>query len=155
MARPALLAPAFTLWGSPVTLLEVVAFVLGIAMVLCNLRVHPLAWPLAMASSALYGVLFLHSRLYGEAGLQLLFIALAALGLTAPLFGERPTAPAPKAEAPAHRPIWVLLAGGTTISTKCCSTTPATSSAAMASTPNSRLAAPRVSSNRRLLPGWS
>jgi nicotinamide mononucleotide transporter len=48
--------------------------------VLCNLRVNPLGWPLAIASSALYGVLFLHSRLYGEAALQLVFIALGGWG---------------------------------------------------------------------------
>jgi nicotinamide mononucleotide transporter len=75
-----LLAPAFLLAGSAVSWLELLALLLAVWMVLCNLRVHPLAWPLAMASSALYGVLFLHSRLYGEAGLQLLFIALAAWG---------------------------------------------------------------------------
>mgnify|MGYP001259526593 CR=1 FL=1 len=38
-ARPAL-APAFTLLGSPVTWLEIVAFVLSIAMVLANLASH-------------------------------------------------------------------------------------------------------------------
>lgn len=75
-----LMAPAFTLLGSAVSWLELLALVLAIWMVLCNLRVHPLAWPLAMASSALYGVLFLHSKLYGEASLQLVFIALAAWG---------------------------------------------------------------------------
>lgn len=75
-----LMAPAFTLLGSAVSWLELLALVLAIWMVLCNLRVHPLAWPLAMASSALYGLLFLHSKLYGEAGLQLVFIALAAWG---------------------------------------------------------------------------
>ncbi|WP_374676249.1 nicotinamide riboside transporter PnuC [Ideonella sp.] len=78
-AQP-LFAVAFTLWGSPATWLEVVAFVLALGMVGCNLRVHPLAWPLAMVSSLLYGLLFLHSRLYGEAGLQLVFIAAAAWG---------------------------------------------------------------------------
>ena len=55
-------------------------FVLAVGMVVCNWRVHPLAWPLAMASSALYGVLFAASRLYGEAALQLLFIAVAGWG---------------------------------------------------------------------------
>ncbi len=74
------LAPAFSLAGSAVTWLELVALLLSVWMVLCNLRVNPLAWPLAMASSALYGVLFLHSKLYGEAGLQLLFITLALFG---------------------------------------------------------------------------
>lgn len=79
-ALDAALDPWFTLLGSPVTGLELVAFVLSLWMVACNLRVHPLAWPLAMLSSAAYGVLFAHSKLYGEAGLQLLFIAVAAWG---------------------------------------------------------------------------
>jgi len=74
------LAPAFTVGASAVSWLELVALLLAVWMVLCNLRVNPLGWPLAMASSALYGVLFLHSKLYGEAGLQGLFIALAAWG---------------------------------------------------------------------------
>lgn len=79
-ATAPLLLPAFTMGGTPVSWLEMLALLLAIGMVLCNLRVNPLGWPLAMASSALYGVLFLHSRLYGEAGLQLMFIALAAWG---------------------------------------------------------------------------
>jgi nicotinamide mononucleotide transporter len=78
-ARP-LFAPAFTLWGSPATWLELVAFVLAIAMVLCNLRVNPLGWPLAIASSLLYGLLFADSRLYGEAGLQVFFVVIALWG---------------------------------------------------------------------------
>ena len=72
-----LLASAFTLWGSPITWLEIVAFVMSIAMVLCNFRVNPWAWPLAIVASALYGLLFASSRLYGEASLQLLFIVVA------------------------------------------------------------------------------
>jgi nicotinamide mononucleotide transporter len=74
------LTPWFTLLGSPVTGLEVLAFGLSLWMVERNLRVHPLAWPLAMLSSALYGVLFLDNRLYGEAGLQAVFIAASAWG---------------------------------------------------------------------------
>jgi nicotinamide mononucleotide transporter len=75
-----LLAPAFTLWGSAVTGIEIVAFVLAVWMVVCNMRVNPLAWPLAIASSALYAVLFYASRLYGEASLQLVFIAVGFWG---------------------------------------------------------------------------
>jgi nicotinamide mononucleotide transporter len=78
-ARPALTA-AFTLWGSPVTWLEIVAFVLALLMVAANLRVHPVAWPLAIASSLLYALLFADSKLYGEAGLQFVFVALALWG---------------------------------------------------------------------------
>lgn len=77
--RP-LFASAFVAWGSPVTWLEIVAFVIALVMVGCNIRVNPAAWPLAIISSALYGALFLDSRLYGEAGLQLFFIMVAFWG---------------------------------------------------------------------------
>ena len=79
-ATAPLLAPAFTLAGIDFTWLELVAVVLSLAMVACNLRVNPLGWPLAIVASALYGLLFLHSKLYGEAALQLVFIALGAWG---------------------------------------------------------------------------
>lgn len=74
------LAPLFSLWGSPVTGIELVAVVLSVAMVVCNIRVNPLGWPLAIASSLLYALLFASVRLYGEASLQLLFVAVAAWG---------------------------------------------------------------------------
>ena len=79
LAAP-LLAPAFTLWGSPITWLEIVAVVLSIAMVWCNLRVNVTGWPLAIVASALYGLLFASSRLYGEATLQVLFMVVALWG---------------------------------------------------------------------------
>lgn len=78
-ARP-LLGAAFTVWGSPVSWLEIVAAALGVAMVLANLRVNPVGWPLAIASSLLYALLFADNRLYGEAGLQFVFVALAGWG---------------------------------------------------------------------------
>ena len=77
--RP-LFAAAFTLWGAPASWLEVIAFVLALVMVACNMRVNPLAWPLAIISSALYAALFVDSRLYGETGLQVFFIVMAAWG---------------------------------------------------------------------------
>lgn len=75
-----LFTAAFTAWGSPVTWLEIVAFGLSVAMVIANQRQWMGAWPLAIAASALYGLLFWHGRLYGEAGLQLFFIVLAGWG---------------------------------------------------------------------------
>ena len=75
-----LLLPAFSWGGSAVTWLELVATVLALWMVVCNLRVNPLGWPLAIASSALYGLLFVHSKLYGEAALQGVFIVLGGWG---------------------------------------------------------------------------
>ena len=78
-AQP-LLAPAFSLWGSPVTWLEMLAFVLSLAMVVCNIRVNMAGWPLAIAASLLYFVLFWDSRLYGEAALQIVFAVVAGWG---------------------------------------------------------------------------
>ena len=75
-----LFLPAFTAWRSPVTWLEVVAFALALAMVLLNIRVNPLAWPLAIASSLLYFALFWNSRLYGDASLQIFFAVVALWG---------------------------------------------------------------------------
>jgi nicotinamide mononucleotide transporter len=77
--RP-LLAAAFTWWGAPVTWLELAAFVLALAMVGLNMRVNPMAWPLAIVTSLMYWLLFADSRLYGEATLQLFFAAVAAWG---------------------------------------------------------------------------
>ncbi len=79
-ATAPLLMPAFTWAGSAFTWLELVATGLALCMVACNLRVNPLGWPLAIASSALYGLLFLHSKLYGEAALQVVFIVLGGWG---------------------------------------------------------------------------
>ncbi len=75
-----MLQEAFTAWGTPVTWLELVAFAMALAMVFLNMRVHPAAWPLAIASSLLYGWLFRESRLYGEASLQLFFAAVGFWG---------------------------------------------------------------------------
>ena len=52
-----LFAVAFTLWGSPVTWLEILAFGLSLAMVAANMRVKVVGWPLAIASSLLYALL--------------------------------------------------------------------------------------------------
>jgi len=59
---------------------ELIGSVLGVWMVMCNIRVNPLAWPLAIASSALYLLVFSQARLYGDAGLQVLFIVVALWG---------------------------------------------------------------------------
>ena len=79
-AMQPLLTPAFSVWDSPVTSLEIVSFALSLAMVGFNIRVNPTGWPLAIAASLLYFVLFWYSRLYGEAGLQIFFALVACWG---------------------------------------------------------------------------
>jgi nicotinamide mononucleotide transporter len=78
-ARPAL-AAAFQIGGSAVTWLEIAAFWISVAMVFANMRVNPVGWPLAIVASLLYALLFADARLYGEASLQLVFVAVALWG---------------------------------------------------------------------------
>lgn len=73
-------AAAFTLWGSPVTWLELVAVALSLAMVGCNIREIHWGWPLAIVASLLYFALFWRSRLYGDAALQIFFAVVALWG---------------------------------------------------------------------------
>jgi nicotinamide mononucleotide transporter len=84
-----LLAAPFSLLGSPVTWLEMAAFVLALWMVFANMRVQLIAWPLAITSSLAYMVLFAHSRLYGEASLQVFFALIAAWGWWQWRFGRQ------------------------------------------------------------------
>lgn len=71
---------AFTLGGTPVSWAELLAFVISLWMVERNLKVHPLGWPLAILASALYMTVFARSGLYGEAGLQVMFVAVSLWG---------------------------------------------------------------------------
>jgi len=73
-------ASAFGIGPISASRAELIGAVLGVWMVVCNIRVNPLAWPLAIASSALYLLVFSQARLYGDAGLQVLFIVVALWG---------------------------------------------------------------------------
>ena len=105
-----LFAPAFTLWGSPATWLELVAFVLALAMVGFNIRVNPLGWPLAIVSSLLYFFLFWSSRLYGDASLQLVFATVALWGWWQWLRGTAEDGSALQVRRLGARGRWVCLA---------------------------------------------
>jgi len=59
---------------------EIAACVLGLAMVLCNIRAWHWSWPLAISSALLYFFVFKDSLLYGEAGLQLVFVVISLWG---------------------------------------------------------------------------
>lgn len=84
-----LFAPAFALWGSPVSWLELVAVVLSLAMVACNIREVHWGWPLAIVASLLYFAFFWHQRIYGAALLQLVFAAFGLWGWWQWLRGRR------------------------------------------------------------------
>jgi nicotinamide mononucleotide transporter len=59
---------------------EWAGFVLSLAMVYCNIRQIHWGWLLAIVSSVLYGFVFWKTALYGQAALQVMFIAMAAWG---------------------------------------------------------------------------
>jgi nicotinamide mononucleotide transporter len=62
------------------TPLELIGFVLSVATVLLNIRRNHWGWLFAIVSSAVYGIVFFQSRLYGDAGLQAVFIAASIWG---------------------------------------------------------------------------
>jgi len=69
-----------TVAGFATTPLELVSALLSIATVLLDIRRNHWAWLLAIVSSAMYGVVFFGARLYGDAGLQGVFIAASFWG---------------------------------------------------------------------------
>jgi nicotinamide mononucleotide transporter len=73
-------APAFSLFGLAASWAELVGAVLGIAMVVCNIRQIHWGWPLAFLSSVMYGFVFADSLLFAEAGLQVFFAFTALWG---------------------------------------------------------------------------
>ena len=71
---------AFTLWGTPASWMEVIAAVLALVMVGCNMREIHWGWPLAIISSLMYVGVFVQHRIYGDATLQLYFAVVASWG---------------------------------------------------------------------------
>jgi nicotinamide mononucleotide transporter len=83
-------SPAFQLFGSPASWAELIGAVLGIAMVVCNIKQIHWGWPLAFVSSALYFLVFWGSKLYGDGVLQVFFAVMAIWGWAQWLRGVRP-----------------------------------------------------------------
>lgn len=90
MLADAAFSPALTLLHATVTPVEILAFVLSLWMVACNMRVKPLGWPLGIVASLLYCALFWRSKLYGDASLQIFFAVLGAWGWWQWLRGTTP-----------------------------------------------------------------
>lgn len=84
-----MLDTAFTLLGTAVTWLELLAFVLALANIACNVAEIHWAWPLTVVASLLYAWLFYSSKLYGETGVNLFFALTAFWGWWQWLHGHR------------------------------------------------------------------
>jgi nicotinamide mononucleotide transporter len=74
------LTDPITLAGLPTTPLELLSALLSVATVWLDIRRNHWAWLLAIVSSGMYGVVFFGARLYGDAGLQLVFIVASLWG---------------------------------------------------------------------------
>jgi nicotinamide mononucleotide transporter len=70
----------FSLFGLDTNPLELASFLLSIITVLLNIRRNHWAWLFAIVSSAAYGVVFFQSKLYGDMGLQVVFIVVSVWG---------------------------------------------------------------------------
>ena len=66
--------------GFTTTPLELISFALAVTTVLLNIRQNHWAWLFSIASSATYAVVFFDARLYGDSGLQLVFIGASLWG---------------------------------------------------------------------------
>lgn len=84
-----MLDTAFTLLGSAVTWLELLAFVLALANIACNVSEIHWGWPLTFVASLLYAWLFYSSKLYGETAVNLFFALTAVWGWWQWLRGHR------------------------------------------------------------------
>jgi len=70
------------------TPLELLSFLLSVATVWLNIRQSHWGWLFAIISSATYGLVFYGSRLYGDMGLQLVFITVSIFGWYQWLHGD-------------------------------------------------------------------
>lgn len=81
----------FTAWTYEVSYLEFIASVVSFIGVALGITAKRITWPWWALSSVLYGLFFLHYKLYASAALQLVFIAAAIAGW----FGWEPTGAKP------------------------------------------------------------
>jgi nicotinamide mononucleotide transporter len=90
-----MLSTAFTFLGAAVTWLEVIAFVLALANIACNVYEVHWGWPLSIVASLLYAWLFFESKLYGETGVNLFFALSSVWGWWQWVRGSRANTGAP------------------------------------------------------------
>ncbi|MEC5215679.1 nicotinamide mononucleotide transporter [Actimicrobium sp. GrIS 1.19] len=75
------------LFGFTTAPLELISFVLSIITVVLTIRQNAWAWLFTIISSTTYAVVFLEAKLYGDTGLQALFILVSVWGWYQWLYG--------------------------------------------------------------------
>ncbi|MFE3541577.1 nicotinamide riboside transporter PnuC [Nocardia sp. NPDC059177] len=111
----ALQRPLFTLLGTPVSWTEVLGFGSGALCVWLVARQHIANWPIGIANNVFFILLFTQAGLYADAGLQVVFIGLAAYGWWTWVHGSSRTTPLPVRRT--TRVEWLLLGTGGVLAT--------------------------------------
>lgn len=75
------------LLGLTTSALELISFVLSVITVVLNIRQNHWAWLFSICSSAMYGIVFFGARLYGDMGLQVVFVIVSMWGWYEWLYG--------------------------------------------------------------------
>ncbi|MFD3703953.1 nicotinamide riboside transporter PnuC [Nocardia sp. NPDC058658] len=104
----ALQQPLFTLLGTAVSWTEVLGFGTGALCVWLVARQHIANWPIGIANNVFFILLFTQAGLFADAGLQVVFIALAGYGWWTWAHGATRTEPLPVRRM--TRVEWVVLA---------------------------------------------
>ena len=86
LASLGLLAASFWKW-IPISLTEVLGFITGAVCVLLVIEQNIWNFPIGIANNIFFIILFLSSRLYGDMALQVVYIALGAIGWYQWLYG--------------------------------------------------------------------
>ena len=94
------------MWHTDLT--EILGFVTGAICVWLLARQNIWNWPVGIANNAFYIVLFLRSGLYGDAGLQVVYIALALYGWWTWLYPDTSQPELPVTKTSAREWAWLI-----------------------------------------------
>ncbi|MFD8492243.1 nicotinamide riboside transporter PnuC [Amycolatopsis sp. NPDC059657] len=82
-------AEAFRIFGAPVSVIELIGAVTGVWCVWLVARQNLWNWPIGIANNLAFLLLFTTAGLYADAGLQVVYVALALYGWWNWLFGGK------------------------------------------------------------------
>jgi len=100
---------SLSLLGLATTPLELISFLLAALTVLLNIRQNHWAWLFSILSSLLYAAVFANARLYGDCGLQFVFVAVSVWGWQQWLRGGTTQQPR-LLVSPLSRQGWIVMA---------------------------------------------
>ncbi|GAA2771400.1 nicotinamide riboside transporter PnuC [Mycolicibacterium pallens] len=103
-------AVVFTVWGDPVSWAELLGFLTGGACVALTVRRSVANFPVGIANSAFFLVLFASAQLWADSGLQVVYIALGFIGWWQWLYGNTNRTPLPVRAASRQHLVWCVVA---------------------------------------------